>query len=416
MNTKLHRENTLDIMQDNSILVLHSGIAHHTNEDDYYPFEENSSFFWMTGSERQKQSVVLMKVNGVRTERIFIEETDPFMERWTGKMPTKEEMAELADTSVDNIGYMSELDTYLSRNVDMHNLDVAYFDTYRCEPEDMDDYNVLVAKKFHETYPHIRIASLRPLVGKLRRIKNQDEIDDICKAISITDKALKDMLTKLKPGMKEYQAQAIFEASCRYQGATRFSFGTIAGSGINACSMHYSTNRDEIQDGDLVLFDLGAKYNNYCSDISRTYPVNGKFTERQREVYEIVLEANKAVKAAARPGLTTRDLNEITKEVLGKGLIRLGLIDDISEVGKYYMHGVSHFIGIDCHDIAVEDTVLRPGSVISDEPGLYINEEKIGIRIEDDLMITEDGCICLSEGVMREADEIESFMAAYNEK
>lgn len=157
---------------------------------------------------------------------------------------------------------------------------------------------------------------------------------------------------------------------------------------------------------------MRQKYKGYCADITRTYPVNGKFTEKQRMVYEVVLAANRAVAKTAKPGMTLRELNDVCKKVLAEGCIRMGLIEKEEEIGKYYMHGVSHHLGIDVHDVSVaSNSKLRPGAVISDEPGLYIDEWEIGIRVEDDLLITEDGCECLSEDVMRTPDEIEAFMA-----
>ncbi|MBR0387352.1 MAG: M24 family metallopeptidase, partial [Clostridia bacterium] len=162
----------------------------------------------------------------------------------------------------------------------------------------------------------------------------------------------------------------------------------------------------------LLLMDLGAKYGNYCSDITRTFPANGKYTPRQREIYELVLRANRAVAETAKPGLTLKDLNEKCKQILSEGLIRMGLIAEASEVGKYYMHSVSHSIGIDVHDTCFTGDVLQPGWIISDEPGLYIDEEGIGIRIEDDLLITEDGCEVLSREIPKDPDEIEAVMAA----
>ena len=245
----------------------------------------------------------------------------------------------------------------------------------------------------------------------LREQKDAEEIESIRKALDITRQGLEFVMKNLKPGMMEYQVQADFEYTCRRLGAKRQAFPTIAGSGINGCMMHYGTNHCEVQDGTLILLDLGAKYENYCSDITRTYPANGKFSPRQREIYELVLKANKAVAAAAKPGITTKDLNDVACKVLGEGLVAMGMIEDVSEVGKYYMHGVSHPIGIDVHDISLAGDVLQPGWVISDEPGLYIDEEAIGIRIEDDLLITEDGCEVLSKDIIKEPDEIEAFMA-----
>ena len=189
------------------------------------------------------------------------------------------------------------------------------------------------------------------------------------------------------------------------------AFPTISAAGLNGCMMHYDTNREEIPEGSLLLMDLGAKYGNYCSDITRTFPAGGKYTPRQREIYNLVLKANREVAAFARPGLTLKELNERCRKVLGEGLVQLGLISDPEEVGKYYMHSCSHSIGIDVHDACFTGDVLQPGWIISDEPGLYIDEESIGIRIEDDLLITESGCEVLSREIPSDPDEIERIMA-----
>ena len=184
---------------------------------------------------------------------------------------------------------------------------------------------------------------------------------------------------------------------------------------MNGTMLHYETNQETCKDGDLLLLDLGAKWQGYCSDITRTYPVNGTYTDRQKKVYNIVLKANRAVAKAAKPGMTLRELNDICKKVLAEGCIELGLIKEEKEIDKYYMHGVSHHLGIDVHDVTVaSNSKLRPGAVITDEPGLYIDEWETGIRIEDDLLITEDGCEVLSEAIMRNPDEIERYMAEYH--
>ena len=173
----------------------------------------------------------------------------------------------------------------------------------------------------------------------------------------------------------------------------------------------HDTNRDVCEDETLLLMDLGAKFQGYCADITRTYPVNGKYTDRQRQVYDVVLAANRAVAKAAKPGMTLKELDDIAKDVLGEGCVKLGLIEKKEDVGTYYMHGVSHHLGIDVHDVtAAWNDKLRPGAIITDEPGLYIDEWEIGIRIEDDILITEDGCEVLSENLMRDPDQIEAFM------
>ena len=176
--------------------------------------------------------------------------------------------------------------------------------------------------------------------------------------------------------------------------------------------LHYDTNHCRMEDGTLLLMDLGAKVRGYCADITRTYPVNGRYSPRQKEIYDIVLAANRAVAQAARPGMTLSQLNDICKQTLAEGLMRIGKIGSAEDIGRYYMHGVSHHLGIDTHDATGPDALeLAPGMVITDEPGLYIDEEAIGIRIEDDLLITEDGCTVLSEAIPRTTEEIEAIMA-----
>jgi len=210
----------------------------------------------------------------------------------------------------------------------------------------------------------------------------------------------------------EYQAQAEFEYAIKMHGAQSPSFATIAGSGLNGCMLHYDTNRCVMEEGKLLLLDLGAKLDGYCADISRTYPVNGRYTERQKTIYDIVLSANLAVTAAAKPGVTLRQLNDLCKMVLAEGLMRIGKIESADQIGTYYMHNVSHHLGLDTHDAVLRDGIpLEPGMVITNEPGLYIDEEEIGIRIEDDLLITQDGCEVLSAQIARTTQEIEALMA-----
>ena len=408
MSCQLHREKLKEALPDKSLVISYAGIPVHSNEDDAYELSVNSQYYYLTGMEQENTALMILKCGSVQTETMFIEEADPLAERWTGKMPTKEEVTER--TGVKDVRYIDSMDRALLRILSRFDIEYVFFDLSPGS-EEQPDYNFAKACAFQNRYPSVRMQDLRKILIPIREVKDTEEIDAMRKAVEITKNGLEYVLTKLKPGMMEYQVQADFEYSCKVQGAKKQAFPTIAGSGLNGCMMHYMTNHCEVKDGSLILLDLGAKYENYCSDITRTYPANGKYSPRQREIYGIVLKANEAVRAAARPGVTLKELNEIAKEVLAEGLIGLGLIKDAEEVGKYYMHGVSHPIGIDCHDVCFDGDQLRPGFVISDEPGLYIDEEEIGIRIEDDLLITEDGCEVLSAGIMKDPDEIEAFMA-----
>ena len=413
MDYNKRRQTVFDRMADNSIAVLYSGIEHHVSADEYDLFtaHANRNFFYLTGLRRDKMALVLDKAAAEPKTTLFIEEADPTMERWYGRKVTVDEAKELS--GIDNVRFIDELDGALDMIMTREDVYTAYFDTYRHQKEDLPDYNVVKANEFKAAYPGVSIRNLFPFVAEQRMQKDEDEIALTKEAIKLTDTALKNVLKNLKPGMFEYEAQADFEYSIRRNGAEWTAFPTIAGSGMNGTMLHYDTNQDMMEDGSLLLMDLGARVRGYNSDITRTYPVNGKYTERQRQVYDIVLEANRTVLKEAKPGMTTLDLNNICKKVLAAGCIKLGLIEKEEEIGRYYMHGVSHHLGIDVHDVTVDSNKkLRPGAIISDEPGLYIDEWEIGIRIEDDLLITEDGAVCLSEEIMRDADEIEAYMAS----
>ena len=404
-----HRKRLFDVLEDNSIVICYSGQPVHSNEDDYYfPFEVNSQFFWLTGIERAGAILLLSKVDGVTSESLFIEEADPAAERWTGKMLTPEEAADIS--GIENVCYLPEfgdsVDLMLTRNF----IKRAYFDVFCLSQTDLADINLVKANEFSTKFPAVQICDLHAVVCPLRRRKDADEIADIRQAIDITRQGLENVMRHLKPGMMEYQVQADFEYTCRGLGTKKYAFPTIAGSGYNGCMLHYETNDSPVPDDGLILLDLGAKYNNYCSDITRTYPVSGTYSPRQRQYYELVLKANREVAKAAKPGVTLRSLQELCRRILGEGLVAMGKIDSVDEVSQYYMHGVSHSIGIDAHDVNIGQAVLEPGWIISDEPGLYIDEEEIGIRIEDDLLITEDGCEVLSDAILRDPDEIEAFM------
>lgn len=411
MNYKKRREEVLSRMEEHSVLFLLSGNFRHVSADEYAPFEANKNFFYLTGIRRENMLLILDKSSGECTEQLLIESSDPSAVRWNGKKLSPEEAKNIS--SIENVGYIDSMESIINRSMSLKEINTVYFDTYRHQLNDIEGDNLRFAREFAAKYPGTAVKNCFPIIAELRMWKDEDETELIREAIKITDKGLKNVLRHLEPGMKEYQAQADFEYAIKRNGADGVSFPTIAGSGMNGTMLHYETNLDTCEDGSLILLDLGAKYKGYCADITRTYPVSGKYSERQKAVYDIVLAANRKIAATAKPGMTTRELNEICKDSLAEGCIKLGLIKEKSEIGKYYMHGVSHHLGIDVHDVNVASCAkLQPGAVISDEPGLYIDEWSIGIRIEDDLLITETGCEVLSADVMRKTEEIEAFMKA----
>ena len=363
-----------------------------------FPADEKSQ-------EKKKQKKTAKEEKSI----LFIEEADLNQERWFGRKVTVSEAQEI--TGIDDVRFLDSFEGMVNRLMAREDIGTLYFDCYRYQVEDLPDYNMVKAEEFAKKFPGRPIKNIAPVIAALRMQKDEDEIALVRQAIKITDDALKFVMKNLKPGCTEYQAQADFEYKIFHEGADGTAFPTIAGSGANGTMLHYDTNRDVCEDETLLLMDLGAKFQGYCADITRTYPVNGKYTDRQRQVYDVVLAANRAVAKAAKPGMTLKELDDIAKDVLGEGCVKLGLIEKKEDVGTYYMHGVSHHLGIDVHDVtAAWNDKLRPGAIITDEPGLYIDEWEIGIRIEDDILITEDGCEVLSENLMRDPDQIEAFM------
>jgi len=409
MNFRERREKVYNQMEDKSILVLYSGEALHISADAYQHFEANRQFFYLTGIRRENMALIIDKCGEKLEETLFIEPIDPSVERWVGKKMTKEEAKEVS--GVENISVMDNLQGTLDRIMNRKLPKKVYFDTYRHQMSDLPDFNVVKAQEFAKAYPGTAVENIYPVVAALRMNKDADEVEVTKEAIKVTEEALNHVLKTLTPGMMEYQVQAEFEYKVKSLGADGMAFPTIAGSGINGTMLHYETNHDVCKENTLILLDLGARVKGYNADITRTYPVSGKFTVRQKQFYNIVLKANQTVALEARPGVTLKDLNDICKKVLAEGLIELGLIEKEEEVGKYYMHGVSHHLGIDVHDVTVpEKDKLTPGMIITNEPGLYIDEEEIGIRVEDDLLITENGCEVLSKDIVRTVEEIEAKM------
>lgn len=407
MNSKIfieHRKKIFELMEDQSVMVIFSNLKSENQN------EVQRNFYYLTGVKEAKDIVLLYKHNQKQTEMIFIQPYDELQAKWVGKPLSAEEVK--LNSGIFGVHFLEEWKSILYRV--LSECKYFYLDFNRESVEQRLTEEELFAKETKDKNPWLQILNARPLFQKARTIKDSWEIDQMRKAIDITQKGIEAILTNIGP-MMEYQLESYFDQAIKYFGATGYSFPTIAASGENGCCLHYQENNCEMQDGDLVLFDLGAHYNMYCADISRTFPVNGKFSLRQREIYNIVLGGQEVVFEHAKPGITTKELNQILIQYFAKELKRIGLIQEDSEVSRYYYHGVSHHIGLDCHDLC-EYTPLKPGSVISNEPGLYIAEEKIGIRIEDDVLITENGCENLSKGILKTVDEIESFIARRKEE
>lgn len=391
-----NRKKILDNMMDNSVLLSFSIPKGEVKND------VNRNYFYLCGNFEFENIVMLVKKDGVRQELMFINPYDEFKAKWVGAPLSSSVISE--QSGITDVRYLSEFEEVL--NGYLKDLTKLYVDL----ENDKNEYSheKLFSKSKKEEYPHLVIYNSQELFKKARTIKHEQEIEEIKKAIEITNKGILNILDNMKE-CYEYQLESYFDQAIKYHGGTGYAFPTIAASGGNATCLHYQENKDIAKDGDLILFDLGSSLNMYCADISRTFPVSGKFSERQKQIYNIVLAGQEHVLKHTKPGITTKELNQKLVEFYAVELKKIGLIKEDKEVMKYYYHGVSHHLGLDCHDLC-EYTPLEAGAIITCEPGLYIAEENIGIRIEDDILITEDGYINLSSQIIKTVEDIESYL------
>lgn len=405
-----NRKRLIEKLEDNAIVILFAGKAPIKSADEKYQFSPNRNFYYFTGIEEEEHVLVIKKVNNNVEEILFLKDIDEEMEKWVGKSLRVDEAKEIS--GIGKANYISSLNSILNKFINKGTSVNIYLDLNRDSFEGMSNYEQVFARELKRKYPSVNIKNVYPLIIPLRLVKGLEEVENIKKAIEITIDGVESIMKNIVPGMKEYELEAYYEFICRSRGIKDYAFKTIAASGKNATVLHYVENNSEIKDGDLILFDLGAQYKYYSADISRTFPVNGIFTERQKEVYNSVLSVNERVIEAIKPGVKFKDINEQARKWIAEECIKLKLIDKPEDVKKYYWHGIGHSLGLDTHDIdsPERDTVFKEGMVWTVEPGIYIEEEGIGIRIEDDVLITKDGVEVLTKNMIKTVDEIEKFM------
>ena len=404
-----NRKKLIESMKENSLLILFAGSAPYRSADQVYKFTPNRNFYYLTGIDEPNVIVTILKTEKEAIETVYVEREDELMAKWVGRAISKDEASEVS--GIKSTKYLDEFDSTISSYIDRRGISKIYLDLERQSINIPSTKAQDMANTLRVKYPHLKIKNIFHNIAKLRMVKNDREVELIQKAIGITKEGILAMAKNLTPGMKEYEVEAYFDFKIKSLGASAHAFSTICAAGKNATVLHYEDNNQEAKDGDLILFDLGAEYDYYCSDISRTIPINGKFTDRQKQIYQIVLNAMKEVEKNTKPGLTLADLNNIAKKALAKGCMEIGLIEKEEEIGKYYFHSVGHSLGLDTHDVWIVDSKLEEGAVITNEPGLYIEEEGIGIRLEDDLLVTKDGCINLSKDIPVEIEDIEALMS-----
>ncbi len=404
------RQKILKALQNNAAILLFSGKAPMRSEDEAYSFSVNRNFYYLTGLDREDMALLMYNIDGMIRETLFILPYDETLARWVGGRMSRQEASEISE--VRDVRNSDELDDSVSMIMNRMRKDNGFrfcFDMWHYTLDQEETPALRYAKKLRDNYPYLQIKDIYPVLTAMRLVKDEYEISCMRKAIHTTNLGIRQMMKTSRPELNEMTMEGVFNFVLAQSLCRETAFKTIASSGERSTILHYSDNDQVMKDGELFLCDLGATYNHYCADISRTFPVNGKFTERQKEIYQIVLNAQKIVEDNARVGVRMRDLNQMVVDYYKTELPKHGLNEDVSE---YYFHSVSHHLGLDTHDVdGGMGAVLQAGNVITNEPGLYIADEGIGIRIEDDLLITGTGCEVLSKEILKDPDEIEKWMS-----
>lgn len=404
-----NRKKLADTMLDNSFYFVHSGSEVESTHDECYIFEPYRNFVYMTGVEVPGALFVMTKLHGVVKETLFMHIPSARETMYTGLTFDAEKLKR--ETGIENVVDITTWEDFLSRMMMRENVQDAYMDMARWRSYYALNREQEIAHELTHSYPFLRIHNAYPTVCSFRTIKTKAEIEAHRKAVKITEEGVKNMLKNMKPGMTECQIEAYYDFILKGYNVKIPAFTTIAATGINACTLHYIDNNTVCQDGEMILFDLGAQWNHYCADVSRTYPVNGKFTERQKQLYNVVLKGLDAALALSKPGQKKADLQKVSKQVMAEELIKIGKISKPEEIDQYYCHGSGHFIGLDTHDVGdYDEMILQEDMMFTLEPGLYFKDEKIGIRIEDTILVTKDGCEVFSAGIPKTVEEIEAFM------
>lgn len=404
-----------------SLAIFNSNDIMPTNADGTMPFRQNNDIFYLSGVDQEESILVIFPDAPMEKykEMLFLKETNDEIAIWEGEKLTKE--AAEKTSGIKTVFWLKDFEKtlnaiiYEAENIYLNDNEHLRADT-TVQTRD-DRFRDWLTKE----YPVHNYERSAPILHKLRAIKEPEEIELMQQACNITGKAVDRILKFIKPGVMEFEIQAEIMHEFLRNRSRGFAYEPILASGFNACVLHYVQNNQECKDGDLILMDFGAEYANYASDLTRTVPVNGKFTERQKEVYTAVLTVMKQATAILRPGITLHEYHKKVGEMMTEQLLKLGLLSqeevknenpDWPAYKKYFMHGTSHYIGLDVHDVGSWYEPIEAGAVFTVEPGIYIREENMGIRLENDILITEDGHKDLMGHIPLEIEEIEAAMNA----
>ncbi len=418
---ELNRAHFKKQLKPNSLAVFNANDIMPTNADGTMPFRQNNDLFYLSGIDQEESILVIFPdfVNEEHREILFLRETNEEIAIWEGHKYTKEEATETS--GIQTVMWLDQFKQVF--NMLMAEASNVYLNTNEHLRADVqvETRDARFIKWCKEHYPLHHFERVSPVMHHLRAVKSKREIELINSACDITEKGFRRILQFVKPGVMEYEIEAEYAHEFLYNRSRGFAYTPIVASGYNACVLHYIDNSMQCQDGDLLLMDVGAEYANYNSDLSRTIPVNGKFSKRQRDVYQAVLRVQREAFKLLTPGNTIKEYHEEVGRIMENELISLGLLDktDVKNQNskaplykKYFMHGTSHHLGLDVHDVANLHRKFEPGMVFTVEPGIYIRDESIGIRLENNVVVQDNGYVDLMASIPIEADEIEELMTA----
>ena len=404
-----NRQRFADSMKPGSIAVLLAGREIRKTHDEYYPFFAQRNFVYLTGIQQKNSIMVICKeTSGAVSQRLYILPGDALAERWTGRRLTAGE--------AEDISGISDIRPEPRFLPDLQALAVAggyenlYLDLFRYSADDIDTAAHGLAAIAQREYPYLRIRSANPILRSLRTIKQPCEISALRQAEKITGAGILAMMRASKPGMYEYQYKAEFDRAIGQFGPEGPGFPSIISAGANNFCIHYYSYTGQAQDGDMVLNDVGAQYDNLITDVSRGFPCNGRFTDRQKLLYECALQTSDHLFSIIRPGMKMADVDGTIRRYNAQLLKDAGVLKDVSQVGTYMWHGGAHHIGFDCHDAIATPEVIAPNMVFCVDVGIYHEEWGIGFRVEDNCLVTETGCENLSAAIPRTVADIQDVM------
>ncbi|MCH2197334.1 MAG: aminopeptidase P family protein [Flavobacteriales bacterium] len=414
-----NRQRFVKEMKPGGLAVFFSNDIMPTSADGTMPFKQATDILHLTGADQEESIVILFPGahNPRHREILFVRETNEEIAIWEGAKLTKEQARELS--GIQSVHWTTDFEKIL------HTLLAEASSVYLNNNEhtrasiEVETRTARYNKWIRETYPNHEIDRSAPIMHRIRAVKHQHEIDQMQRACDITKAGFERVLKFVKPGVMEYEIEAEFAHEFLRNGSRGFAYTPIIASGFNACVLHYIENDAKCHDGDVILMDVGCEYGNYASDMTRCIPVSGRFTDRQKAVYNSVYSVMQDCMKLLRPGVSLHDYHREVGELMTKQLLDLGLIDkhdvekqnpDWPAYKKYFMHGTSHFIGLDVHDYGLWHEPIQAGNVFTVEPGIYIREENLGIRLENDIVITKDGYHDLMSSIPLEADHIEEIM------